>query len=62
MGKTPVNETGETDGAYEKRNGEYQMGNFEERLERWEANVFNSERYPDKPKKEKEWDEYDIED
>lgn len=51
----------------EKRNGEYQMDNFEERLEQWEANVFNSERYPDeykkrrKPKYEDEGDDYDDE-
>ena len=44
-----------------RRNGDYQMDDFEERLERWEANVFNSERYPDEPKKEKDWDEYDEE-
>lgn len=46
----------------EKQNGEYQMGNFEERLEQWEANVFNSERYPDEHKKERQWDEDDTED
>lgn len=42
----------------EKRNGEYQMDDFEERLARWEANVFNSERYPDEYKrKRKDGDE-----